>query len=54
MISFLTSCNVMFTEVSFNTCLRFLGLTIVNCILDNGTTVVKKFHLEIIITNWLD
>ena len=54
MISVLTSCIVMLTKVSFKTCLRFLGGVIVNCILDNGTTVVKKYHLEIIITNWLD
>ena len=39
MISFLTSCIVMLTEVSFKTCLRFLGRMVVNCFLHNGTTV---------------
>ena len=45
---------MILTEVLFKTCLRFLGGMIVNCILDNGTTVVKKNRLEIIITNSLD
>ena len=56
MISFLTSCTVMLAEVSFKTCLRFLGRMVVNCILENGTTVVKKkYHLEIIttVTGWI-
>ena len=42
MISLLTSCIVKLTEVSFKTRLRFLGRMVVNCILDNGTTVVKN------------
>ena len=46
MISLLTSSIVMLTEVSFKTCLRFLGGMIVNCILDNGTTVVKKISFR--------
>ena len=36
----------MFTEVSFNTCLRFLGLMSVNCVFDNDTTVVKKISFR--------
>ena len=52
-ISFLTSCILMLTEVSFKTCLRFLGQMVVNSILDNGTTAVKKYHSEIIITGWI-
>ena len=46
MISLLTSCIVMLTEVSFKTCLRFLGGMIVNCFLDNGATVVKKISFK--------
>ena len=42
MISFLTSCNVILAEVSFKTCLRFLGRTVVSAIFDNGTTAVKN------------
>ena len=42
MISLLTSWIVKLTEVSFKTRLRFLGRMVVNCILDNGTTVVKN------------
>ena len=41
MISFLTSCTVILFEVSFNTCLRFLGrMVVVNTIFDNGTAEV--------------
>ena len=38
MISFLTSCIVMVVEVSFKTCLRFLGRVVVLAIFDNDKT----------------
>ena len=46
MISFLTSCNVILAEVSFKTCLRFLGRTVVNA--------SQKCYIKIIITDLIN
>ena len=42
--SFLTSSIVTLFKVSFKTCLRFLGLVVVNAIFDHGIAAVKKCY----------
>ena len=47
--SFLTSCIVTLIKVSFKTCLRFLGLVVVNAIFDQGIAevkILKKYRIS--------
>ena len=45
------SCIVTLFKVSFKTCLRFLGLVVVNAIFDHGIAAVKNV---IEINNYID